>query len=72
MHKILNYSSQALASLAELHGQKIVMVDLKPQNLLYDSRLDELVVTDFGLSKIVNTTTGAFRPSTIQGTFNYM
>jgi serine/threonine protein kinase len=34
------------------------MSDLKPQNLLLDDDLDELVVTDFGLSRIVSHTGG--------------
>lgn len=68
----MRYSNQALVAVAELHAQGIIIVDLKPQNLLLDSRLDELVVSDFGLSRIVNHTLGGFTPSSIQGTPNYM
>jgi serine/threonine protein kinase len=69
----MHYGAQALAALVELHSQGVVMMDLKPQNLLLDEALDELVVTDFGLSKVVSHTLGGFRPSTMRcGTPNYM
>lgn len=72
VHRVVSYGQQTLTALAELHAESIIMVDLKPQNLLMDSRLDQLVVTDFGLSRIVTNTLGGFRPSTMQGTPNYM
>lgn len=71
--QLLRYGGQILSALVELHSQGVVMADLKPQNLLLDDDLDELVVTDFGLSRIVSHTVGGYRPSqTAAGTPNYM
>jgi serine/threonine protein kinase len=73
LHRILRYGGQALAALHELRSSNIVMMDLKPQNLLLEADLDELVVTDFGLSRSVSHTLGGFRASTAScGTPNYM
>eukprot|EP00882_Tetradesmus_deserticola_P027247 GHRQ01030131.1.p1 GENE.GHRQ01030131.1~~GHRQ01030131.1.p1 ORF type:complete len:302 (+),score=121.67 GHRQ01030131.1:767-1672(+) len=73
LQQLLRYGGQILSALVELHGQGVVMADLKPQNLLLDDDLDELVVTDFGLSRIVGHTVGGYRPSqTAAGTPNYM
>lgn len=69
---MLRYSIQTLTAIKELHDHRIIIVDLKPQNLLLNESLDELVVTDFGLSRIVNQTLGGFRPSSVEGTPNYM
>jgi serine/threonine protein kinase len=59
LQQLLRYGGQILSALVELHGQGVVMADLKPQNLLLDEDLDELVVTDFGLSRIVSHTGGS-------------
>jgi serine/threonine protein kinase len=56
LQQLLRYGGQILSALVELHNQGVVMADLKPQNLLLDDDLDELVVTDFGLSRIVSHT----------------
>lgn len=56
LQQLLRYGGQILSALVELHGQGVIMADLKPQNLLLDEDLDELVVTDFGLSRIVSHT----------------
>jgi serine/threonine protein kinase len=71
--RILRYAAQALAALQELHSREIAMTDLKPQNLLLEEVLDEVVAADFGLSRFVNRTLGGFRMSTAScGTPNYM
>jgi serine/threonine-protein kinase len=69
----MRYATQSLGALHELHSLGVVMADLKPQNLLLDADLDELVVTDFGISKILSDTVGSFTGTTmVQGTPHYM
>lgn len=77
MHKVLRYSEQILQGLVELHtsrsmGASIILVDLKPHNLLLDVQQDELFIADFGLSRVVNDSLSHYRTATIQGTPNYM
>eukprot|EP00878_Enallax_costatus_P045765 GHUV01055246.1.p1 GENE.GHUV01055246.1~~GHUV01055246.1.p1 ORF type:complete len:442 (+),score=53.08 GHUV01055246.1:977-2302(+) len=72
LSRLIRYGSQVLSALHELHSQGVVMADVKPQNLLLEESLDELVVTDFGLSRIVSHTIGGYRPSHQGGTPNYM
>lgn len=71
--RLLHYADQSLGALHELHNLGVVMADLKPQNLLIDAGLDELVVTDFGISKILSDTVGSFTGTTmVQGTPHFM
>lgn len=74
--RLLRYAGQALTALAELHNMPtgpLVMGDLKPQNLLLDGNLDELVVTDVGLSRAVSSTIGTIVATAVgQGTPQYM
>jgi serine/threonine protein kinase len=71
--RILRYAEQVAAALHELHSSNIVMMDLKPPNLLLAAGLDQLVVADFGSSRIVSQTLGRCRLSTVSsGTPAYM
>ncbi len=45
---------QCLAGLAYLHDKNIIHRDIKPENILIDKRTREVRVTDFGLSKQLN------------------
>lgn len=51
MTQVLRYAGQIAAGLAELHENGVIMLDLKPQNLLLDTKLNELVLADFGISR---------------------
>lgn len=67
--RLLRYSAQTLGALHELHSMGVVMADLKPQNLLLDADLDEVVLTDFGISKILSNTVGSYTGTVMgQGT----
>lgn len=77
--RLERYAGQILRALHELHGLGVVMRDLKPQNLLLDSAQasdtirDELVLTDFGLSKVISHTIGSYTVTAVgQGTPDYM
>lgn len=70
------YACQIILALEYLHRNKVIYRDLKPENVLLDSK-GNIKITDFGLSKIFNhnrnsvlyNTTKAY---TICGTPNYL
>lgn len=67
--RVVRYATQILSGLVELHARNITVMDLKPHNLLLDADLDELVITDFGLSKVIDTD---FQQTVARGTPAYM
>ncbi|EGG18760.1 protein kinase 2 [Cavenderia fasciculata] len=62
------YAAEIVSALAHLHQQDIVYRDLKPENILLDSD-GHICITDFGLSKKIETTDGTF---TFCGTPEYL
>ncbi|GAM18625.1 hypothetical protein SAMD00019534_018000 [Acytostelium subglobosum LB1] len=62
------YAAEIVSALAHLHQQDIVYRDLKPENILLDSE-GHICITDFGLSKKIETTDGTF---TFCGTPEYL
>jgi serine/threonine protein kinase len=63
------YFQQLIDGIAYCHTNKIAHRDLKPENLLLDNH-DQLKISDFGLSGIMQTTTVML--STICGTPHYV
>ncbi|KAH0572234.1 Kinase, AGC [Spironucleus salmonicida] len=64
-------TAQILLGLFELHSHGMIMRDLKPENILVDAN-GYLKLTDFGLSKIGDTQTGAVVGTTFCGTAEYL
>jgi len=68
--KICRYAHVLCSALRELHGCGLVVRDIKPPNILFDS-FDQPVLADFGIAEVVSTATQRV-PTSIKGTFNYM
>jgi len=64
------YFKQIIAGLEACHNANVVHRDLKPQNLLLDSKYN-LKITDFGLSKIIQSDADAIMKTTYVGTRGY-
>ncbi|WVF70959.1 hypothetical protein IAT40_005755 [Kwoniella sp. CBS 6097] len=64
-----NYTAEVVLGLEYLHARNVVHRDIKPDNLLIDSR-GHLKLTDFGLSRIglLNRQVGGPRPAYLRGT----
>lgn len=63
-------ATNILRGLAHLHSAGIIMLDLKPGNVLVQDD-GSAVLTDFGISKVISNTLGAAHTS-LCGTYSYM
>lgn len=64
--EVVAMAMQILEGLTQLHGEGIVVQDLKPGNILVDDQ-GELVISDFGLAAVVNATVTTAQSSTAAG-----
>jgi len=64
------YFRQMIAGIEACHNAGVIHRDIKPQNLLLDSRFN-LKLTDFGLSKVLESDADAIMKTTYVGTRGY-
>ncbi len=67
--KILHYSHVLCSALRQLHVCGLVVRDIKPPNILFDS-LDQPVLADYGIAEVMSTATR--HHTSIKNTFSYM
>jgi serine/threonine protein kinase len=68
---VVDYVRQIADGLQYAHDQKLIHRDLKPENLLIGQR-DELLLSDFGVALIAQTTRASASASSFAGTAAYM
>ena len=67
----IEYGMQIARALAELHAAKVIVQDLKPGNILCDAE-DQLVIADFGISALTESTITSVASKSGFGTPSYM
>ncbi|GBG91240.1 hypothetical protein CBR_g52126 [Chara braunii] len=65
------YAIDMCKALMQLHREHIIVQDVKPANFLEDE-LGNVVIADFGISKIVERTTAKYSPTRVRGTTRFM
>lgn len=59
--EIIKYSIELLNGLHNIHSKRLIHFDIKPDNIMISDR-NEALLSDFGLTKVVNPMTGVAQP----------
>lgn len=68
--KVLDLLAITADALDYAHARSVVHRDIKPANIMYDSILDELKITDFGIARLIDV--NRTRTGIVLGTPSYM
>jgi predicted ATPase/serine phosphatase RsbU (regulator of sigma subunit)/tRNA A-37 threonylcarbamoyl transferase component Bud32 len=70
---LLPLSAKIAETLGSLHAKDIVHKDIKPHNILINSKTGEIKITDFGISAVItHEHDEVYNPEYITGTLSYM
>jgi len=68
--RVVDLMARTADALHYAHGHNVVHRDIKPANIMYDSILDELKITDFGIARLIDVS--RTRTGIVLGTPSYM
>jgi serine/threonine-protein kinase len=68
--KVIDLMAATADALHYAHQRHVVHRDIKPANIMYDSVLDELKITDFGIARLIDVS--RTRTGIVLGTPSYM
>ncbi len=69
--EIINILTMVCAGLDNAHRKGVIHRDIKPQNLILDSK-HQVKITDFGIAKIINVSSFTTKEEQVMGTTFYM
>jgi len=73
LKSFLQISSKVSETLGLIHKNNIIHLDIKPDNILINSKKGEVKITDFGISAILtHVNDELYNPDVIEGTLSYM
>ncbi|MDD5524455.1 MAG: serine/threonine-protein kinase, partial [Smithella sp.] len=73
LKSFLQISSKVSETLGLIHKNNIIHLDIKPDNILINSKNGEIKITDFGISAILtHVNDELYNPDVIEGTLSYM
>ncbi len=73
LKSFLQISSKVSETLGLIHKNNIIHLDIKPDNILINSELSEVKISDFGISAILtHANDELYNPDVIEGTLSYM
>ena len=73
LKSLLQISAKVSQTLGLIHGNNIIHLDIKPDNILINTEKGDVKITDFGISAVLtHANDELYNPDVIEGTLSYM